>query len=305
MMLSASIGVAVYPHDGEDVTELLRNADSAMFYAKDAGRNNYSFFTRTMDQEVTRRFAIEEQLNSALEKGQFSLVYQPQVALLDNRIIAAEALIRWHNPTLGQVSPDEFIPVAEQSRLILPIGRYVLEEAIKLLAAIHDFQPHFRLAINLSPVQFRDFSLVPHIREMLKKYQVQASQIELEITEGILLSGSSFVSKTLEELSEMGVNLAMDDFGTGYSSLNYLRNYPFKVLKIDRCFMSDIMTSPGDREMIAAVVAMSQGLGLKVVAEGVETDEQRTFLQAIGCDYAQGFHFSKPLKEEQLMLCLR
>lgn len=301
MLLTASIGVAIYPNDGTTATELLRNADSAMFHAKESGRNSCSYFTRAMNLDVTRRFTIEEQLHSALERGELNLMYQPQVALQDHGINGAEALLRWHNPVLGQVSPEEFIPVAEQSSLILPIGRYVLEQAMKVLAQIQLSKPHFRMAINLSPVQFRDFGLVDSLNQLIRQYQIRPSNIELEITEGVLLGGSSVVKETLEALHQMGVTLAMDDFGTGYSSLSYLRSYPFDVLKIDRSFVNEIFDKPANKELINAIVAMSEGLGLKVVAEGVETKEQCEFLLGIGCDYGQGYFFSKPVSEMELL----
>lgn len=301
MLLTASIGVAIYPNDGTTATELLRNADSAMFHAKESGRNSCSYFTRAMNLDVTRRFTIEEQLHSALERGELNLMYQPQVALQDHGINGAEALLRWHNPVLGQVSPEEFIPVAEQSSLILPIGRYVLEQAMKVLAQIQLSKPHFRMAINLSPVQFRDFGLVDSLNQLIRQYQIRPSNIELEITEGVLLGGSSVVKETLEALHQMGVTLAMDDFGTGYSSLSYLRSYPFDVLKIDRSFVNEIFDKPANKELINAIVAMSEGLGLKVVAEGVETKEQCEFLLGIGCDYGQGYFFSKPVSETELL----
>jgi diguanylate cyclase (GGDEF)-like protein/PAS domain S-box-containing protein len=301
MVLTTSMGIAVYPNDGSSASELLRNADSALFHAKDSGRNTYSYFTRAMNLDVTRRFTIEEQLHSALDKNEFNLVYQPQVELQGNRTIAAEALLRWHNPVLGQVPPDEFISVAEQSNLIVPIGRFVLSQSLAMLAQVQKLEPDFRMAINLSPVQFRDNNLIDTLNELLEVHQVSPQSIELEITEGVLLSGSSRVRHTLQALSEMGIKLAMDDFGTGYSSLSYLRRYPFDVLKIDRSFVGDIASKPAEREMINAIVAMSQGLGLKVVAEGVETEEQRHFLQTVGCDYAQGYFFNRPLSEAQLI----
>ncbi len=300
MLLTASIGIAIYPNDGNTATELLRNADSAMFHAKESGRNTCSYFTRAMNLDVTRRFTIEEQLHSALEKNELSLLYQPQVELQGRGINGAEALLRWNNPLLGQVSPEEFISVAEQSSLIVPIGRFVLEQALKVLAQIQLIQPHFRMAINLSPVQFRDFGLIDSLDQLIRQYQIRPSNIELEITEGVLLGGSSVVRETLEALHQMGITLAMDDFGTGYSSLSYLRSYPFDVLKIDRSFIHDIFNKPADRELINAIVAMSDGLGLKVVAEGVETREQCEFLQTVGCDYGQGYFFSKPITEEDL-----
>ncbi len=301
MLLTASIGVAIYPSDGTTATELLRNADSAMFHAKESGRNTCSYFTRAMNLDVTRRFMIEEQLHSALERDELSLLYQPQVELQSHRMNGAEALLRWHNPVLGQVSPDEFIPVAEQSSLIVPVGRFVLKQALKVLAQIQLIQPHFRMAINLSPVQFRDFGLLDTLSQLIRQYQIRPANIELEITEGVLLGGSSVVKETLEALHQMGITLAMDDFGTGYSSLSYLRNYPFDVLKIDRSFVNDIFNKSSDRELINAIVAMSDGLGLKVVAEGVETKEQCEFLLSVGCDYGQGYFFSPAIPETALV----
>ena len=305
MVLSVSMGIAIYPNDGDTASDLLSNADSAMFYAKDSGRNTYSFFTRAMNLDVTRRFAIEEQLQSALERGELSLVYQPQVELKHKRIVAAEALLRWHNPVLGHIPPDEFISIAEQSSLILPIGRFVLEQALQMAARLQLVLPGFRMAINLSPIQFRDDELVESIKTLLNAHQIDAETIEIEITEGVLMSGSSHVRDTLQSLSKMGLKLAMDDFGTGYSSLSYLRNYPFEVLKIDRSFVGDITSKPAEREMINAIIAMSQGLGLRVVAEGVETREQQDFLETVGCDYGQGYFFSKPLSDDDLLLRLR
>lgn len=301
MMLTVSIGVALYPGDGRTATELLRNADSAMFHAKESGRNTWSYFTRAMNLDVTRRFTIEERLHSALEKGELSLLYQPQIDLQNQRIVGAEALLRWYNTELGQVPPDEFIPIAEQSSLILPIGRFVIEQALSVLAHIRQSQADFRMAINLSPVQFRDFGLADMLRQLLEQYQIPPGNIELEITEGVLLSGSSLVKETLETFNQIGITLAMDDFGTGYSSLGYLRKYPFDVLKIDRSFVNDIFSKPADRELINAIVAMSDGLGLKVVAEGVETSEQAEFLQMVGCDYGQGYFYSKPITDKQLL----
>ncbi|MTI63108.1 bifunctional diguanylate cyclase/phosphodiesterase [Methylophaga sp.] len=300
MMLTASIGVAIYPNDGTTATELLRNADSAMFHAKESGRNTCSYFTRAMNLDVTRRFTIEEQLHSALENNELSLLYQPQVELQSHGMNGAEALLRWHNPVLGQVSPEEFISVAEQSSLILPIGRFVLEQALKVLSQIQLTHPDFRMAINLSPVQFRDFGLVETLSQLIRDYQIRPSNIELEITEGVLLSGSPLVKETLDALHQMGIKLAMDDFGTGYSSLSYLRSYPFDVLKIDRSFVNEILNKPADRELINAIVAMSDGLGLKVVAEGVETSAQCEFLQTVGCDFGQGYFFSEPISESAL-----
>ncbi len=301
LMLTASIGIAVYPEDSDSVSELLRKSDSAMYHSKESGRNTYSYFTEQMNREVSRRLELEEQIHGALGRNEFSLVFQPQIVLHSGQIMGAEALLRWNNPALGEVSPTEFIPIAEQTGLILPIGQFVLEQALSVTAQLQQkYDPDFRIAVNLSPRQFRDPGLVEHIEQTITKAGINSEQLELEITEGVLMSGHSYITESIEALNSLGVSIAMDDFGTGYSSLSYLRNFPFNVLKIDRSFVNDITEDPADRELITAIVAMSQSLKLKVVAEGVETEEQYSELKAIGCDFAQGYLFSKPVTLQDL-----
>lgn len=304
LIVTASIGVAIFPNDGDSPMELLRNADSAMYHSKEQGRNTYSFFTDAMNQEVSRQLVLEQQLHGALNRGEFNIQYQPLVNVTDKAIIGVEALLRWNNPALGEISPDEFIPVAERTGLIVNIGRYVIEEALSQLREWQGCQGDFKLAINLSPRQFRDPDLVEFINRTMQQAEISANALELEITEGVLMSGHAYIDNTLEALSKMDLGIAMDDFGTGYSSLSYLRRYPFNILKIDRSFISDITTDPADRELISATIAMAHNLGLKVVAEGVETEEQFEYLHGLNCDHAQGYLFSMPVSASEITLML-
>jgi len=305
LMLTASIGIAMYPDDGMNSSELLRNADSAMYHSKDLGRNTYSYFTEAMNREVSRRLELEEQIHGALARGEFSIAYQPQIDIDSGRINGAEALLRWSNPVLGNVSPMEFIPIAEQTGLIVPIGQYVLLEALSLVRHVHQtFDPEFRISVNLSPRQFQDPDLAGFIVNGLRQSSVTGKYLSLEITEGVLMTGHRDVQDAFTKFVDLGIGISMDDFGTGYSSLSYLRRYPFSSLKIDRSFVNDIATSSAGRELIKATVAMAHVLNLNVVAEGVETDEQLTFLKFLGCDNAQGYLLSKPLPEERLFKLL-
>jgi len=302
LILTASAGIAIFPSDGNNVSELLRSADSAMYHSKETGRNTFSFFTKAMNEEVARQLTVEEQLHGAIERDELEVYYQTQIDIKTNRIIGAEALVRWNNNALGNVSPVEFIPIAEQTGIIIQLGEFVLKQALKTIKKWQSVKGEkFRIAVNLSPRQFHEPTLVEKIKKTLLDAQVESESLELEITEGVLMIGHDFIDNALDELSELGVFIAMDDFGTGYSSLSYLRKYPFDILKIDRSFVKDISTDPADKELISATVAMAHGLGLKVVAEGVETDEQYQFLKKIGCDYAQGYLFSKPMPEKKLL----
>ncbi len=305
LVLTASIGIAIYPNDGGSPSELLRNADSAMYHSKELGRNTYSFFTDAMNQEVSRRLALEEQMHGALHRNEFRLCYQPQIDIKSGEIISAEALLRWHNPALGDISPLEFIPIAEQNGLIVPIGQFVLDESINMVSKWRQGNhSSFKVAINISPRQFRDPALAASIEKALQQAKVPASSLELEITEGVLMDGHAYINDALKSLNGSGVGIAMDDFGTGYSSISYLRNYPFDTLKIDRSFVQDIYTDPADKELINAVISMAHGLGLKVIAEGVETEEQLTYLASHDCEYAQGYFFSKPVPPEEITTML-
>lgn len=300
IILTLSAGVAIYPVDGATPAELLKNADSAMYFAKGQGRNTYSFFTESMNKDILRRLHLEEQMQGALDRNEFMVVYQPQCSISNNRIDGAEALLRWHNPELGSVPADEFIQIAEQTGIIIQLGNFVLTEALKTAKQWLSIDPAFKIAVNLSPRQFRDPALVDNIINALVSTGFPGKQLELEITEGVLMSGHSYIHQALDKLSEIGVIISMDDFGTGYSSLSYLRSYPFNVLKIDRSFIRDIDVDRADLELVNAAIAMGHGLGLEIVAEGVEHQKQLDLLSKLNCDIAQGYLFSKPVGAEKL-----
>lgn len=298
--LSASIGIALHPDHGSNPGELLRKADTAMYHAKDRGRAGFAFFTTELDDSVNRRFTLEHHLTSALALGELQVHYQPQVDLHSGNVVGIEALLRWYNPELGQVSPAEFIPIAEQNGAILAIGRFVLREALsKLEALCSSHGSILKLAINLSPNQFRDANLIDDIKAALKDTGQPASVLELEITEGVLMERRMEAEEILAQLHDLGVGLSMDDFGTGYSSLSYLRRYPFDSLKIDRSFINGIATNKADRELVSATIAMAHHLGLTLTAEGVETMEQRDILVQLGCEYAQGYLFGRAVTAEE------
>jgi len=302
LILTLSIGIALYPVNGVVASDLLRNADTAMYQAKGLGRNTYSFFTQEMNIVMQRRFAIEEQMHGALERNEFELYYQPQFDLSNNNMIGAEALLRWHNPTLGNVTPDEFIPIAEHTGLIVPIGQFVIKQALEFLSHWqHKQNKKFTMAVNLSPRQFRDKKLLSLIQKTINDLGVDFKDFELEITEGVLMGGQRYIKDALLEINSLGIKLSMDDFGTGYSSLSYLRQYNFDVLKIDRSFINGITINKSDCDLVKATIAMSHSLGLLVVAEGVETKEQLVLLKELGCDFVQGYYLSKPMTGEQLI----
>ena len=302
LILTTSIGVAVFPDNGKSATDLLRNADAAMYQSKERGRNTYSFFTRQMNEMILRRLEIEEQLYGALERNEFEVYYQPKISLKDWKVMGAEALLRWNNPMMGPVAPDEFIPIAEHTGLIVPIGKYVLARALDFLSEWGGAHPQeCTVAVNLSPRQFRDQDFVDFVKECLDSSNVPPERLEFEITEGVLMIGQSCVDEVLSALHTLGVKLSMDDFGTGYSSLSYLRQYDFDLLKIDRSFVSGITANKEDRDLVTATIAMAHSLNMRVVAEGVETAEQLMVLDELGCDIAQGYHFSKPIPAQEVM----
>ncbi len=301
LVITVSIGIACYPEDGANSDELLRNADTAMYRAKEMGRNTYQNYTASMNKDISRRLALEEQLNGALSRGEFTVLYQPLIDLQSKVIIGVEALIRWHSSVLGPISPDDFIPIAEQSSSIDKIGQYVLSEAMTWTAKWRTMTNHeFSTAVNLSPTQFRNQKLPTMISDLLKKHDLPAASLEVEITEGVLLSGYPYLEETINTLKDLGIGISMDDFGTGYSSLSYLRSYPFNTLKIDRSFINDISVDEADRELINAAISMGHGLGLKVIAEGIETEDQLAHLINLGCDIGQGYLFSKPVTGEEI-----
>jgi diguanylate cyclase (GGDEF)-like protein/PAS domain S-box-containing protein len=305
LILTASIGISIYPSDGDTPAELLRHADTAMYHSKEQGRNTYNYFTETMNQGVSRRLQLEEHLHGALERDEFELHFQPVLDTVTRDIVAVEALLRWHSSTLGEVRPDEFIPIMEQTGQIVPTGHYVLRRA---LSQVKNWQKilnrTFKVAINISPRQFRDPNFANNIEDLLNEFEISNTAIELEVTEGVLMSGHTYIDETLKSLNRLGVGIVMDDFGTGYSSLSYLRSYPFDALKIDRSFVNDITSDPADRELVNASIAMAHGLGLKVIAEGVETEEQLSHLAKQGCERVQGYLFSRPVPADEITLML-
>jgi len=306
LVITPSIGIAMYPSDGEDFDALSRCADIAMYRAKRDGRNNYRFFTPEMQARSARNLQLENALRRALERDQLHLHYQPQVSLQDGRIIGAEALLRWKHPELGMVSPAEFIPVAEDSGLILPIGEWVLRTAIRQLKAWMDrgIAPMI-ISVNLSAVQFRQPKLLKLVTQILKEEGLPPQYLELELTEGVTMNDPVTAVKVMDNLHERGIRMSIDDFGTGYSSLSQLKRFQVYKLKIDQSFVRDVVDDPDDKAIVKAIINVAKGLGLRTIAEGVETQEQLEFLQENGCDEIQGFHYSKPITADQFETFVR
>jgi len=294
--VSISIGIAVYPYDGENVETLTKSADSAMYHAKALGRNNYQFFTQSMNERVKQLTELEHNLRLAIENNEFLLEYQPKVDIKTGEIIGVEALIRWQHSQWGMVSPDRFISIAEDTGLIKPIGAWVLHEACRQNRKWQDAGlKKIPIAVNVSVVQLREKSFLHEVTELLMLSGLEPKYLELEVTESVAIDGENDTIHLLNTLRGMGVGLSIDDFGTGYSSLSYLKRLPISTLKIDKSFIRDIQTDPDDATIITAIIRMSHGLKLKVIAEGVETQEQLDFLNAQGCDQYQGYFISKPV----------
>ena len=297
MVIGASVGIAVGPDDGRTCHDLMRNADLALYQAKADGRGIYRLFEPKMDAEIQERRALESDLRNALAASEFELHYQPVVDLASNHICGVEALIRWHHPKRGMVPPNMFIPMAEEIGLIIPLGEWVIRQACAVAAR---WPEDLRIAVNLSPAQFRSPGLVQVILNALATSGLAAERLELEITETVLLQDSEATLSTLYQLRELGVRIAMDDFGTGYSSLSYLQSFPFDKIKIDRSFVKDITQSTGSRNIVEAVAALAKGLGMAATAEGVETEEQLNSIASAGCTEMQGFLFSRPLPAKEI-----
>ena len=303
--ISASIGMAFYPDDGEESELLLKNADLALYQAKYGGRAGYSFFNNQMDQAANQRLAMESHLRHAIERDELYVLYQPIVELETGSMVAVEALLRWNNPKLGNVPPDEFIPLAEETGFIHEMGEWVFKQACKDAAEWQRNRP-IRLAVNISPRQFNSPArFVETVLGTLEQTGLPPSQLELEITEGALLIDMPEVSRLLEEFESMGIRLSIDDFGTGYSALSYLQRFPFDVLKIDRSFIQDVLSNHLTSTLARAILAMAQALDLEVIGEGVETEEQAKYLREVGCDLAQGYLFSKPVDRSMVSSMLR
>ncbi|HTO76461.1 MAG TPA: EAL domain-containing protein [Thermoanaerobaculia bacterium] len=299
--ITASIGIATFPADGEDAETLLRNADTAMYRAKELGRNNFQLCTPELTSKAVERLTIQNGLRLALDRDELVLHYQPVVSLTSGRIVGLEALVRWQHAEKGLIMPGAFISVAEETGLILPLGEWVLVTAAKQLKHWQNAGlPDLRMAVNVSARQFRETSLVRTIEKALGDSEVQPHHLEIEITESIAMESAEVVVANLESLRNMSVGISIDDFGTGYSSLTYLKRYPINSLKIDRSFVTDVATNPADAGIVRAVVEMAHGMKLNVIAEGVETKDQFAHLQKYGCDEMQGYWFSKPLPVEAI-----
>jgi len=296
LRITASIGIAVYPDHAQDSENLIKYADVAMYQAKENGRNCYQHFDPSMNASSYERLKLETALRDALQRNELEVFYQPQVNLADGHIIGCEALVRWLHPTLGMIYPEKFIPLAEETGLIIPINHWVAEQAIKQCRAWRDIGfDALTMSINLSALQFRQHSLLQQIRDLLQQYNLPANVLDLELTESILMQGVERTLATLHELSAMGVIISIDDFGTGYSSLSYLKLFPIKQLKIDQSFVRDITTDTSDATMVRTIIVMARSLKLHVIAEGVETAEQAAFLAQCGCERAQGYYYSRPI----------
>jgi diguanylate cyclase (GGDEF)-like protein/PAS domain S-box-containing protein len=306
LSVSCSVGISIFPEHGADGEALIKNADAAMYSAKDYGRDNFRFFTEDMNVQVAARLNLENSLRLALEKKELYLVYQPQMDIGTGRITGLEALLRWQSPELGLVPPAEFIPIAENSRLIMPIGEWVLRTACTQARKWQDDGlPPLPVAVNVSAAQFLHGGFRELIRSVLRDTGLPSQYLELELTESLLLSNADATFVVLQELKAMGLKLAIDDFGTGYSSFSYLKHFPIGKLKIDRSFIRDVAIGPDDAAITAAIISMAKTLNLKVIAEGVETEAQMSFLRDHHCDEIQGYYFSKPLSIGEVVEKLR
>lgn len=304
--VSGSIGIAMYPEHGQDIDSLMKNADTAMYQAKAAGRNGYAFFSAEMDVAARSRHEVENALRHALTRKEFVLHYQPQADVAGGEVVALEALLRWNRPGMGLVPPNDFIPVAEESGLIVPMTEWILDEVCRQLRQWRDAgMVHLPVAINLSPVQFRREGLYEIAMEKVQEYGLKPGDIEFEITENVLMLNTDGVMRTLDRLRAAGFHLIIDDFGTGYSSLSYLKRFPVVKLKIDRSFVRDVSDDPDDAAIAGAIIGMARSLKLGVVAEGVEKDEQLDFLRQEQCKSMQGYLLSRPLPPDELELLLR
>lgn len=304
--VTASVGISVFPDDGQDSETLLRNADNAMYRAKEAGRNSYRFYSGDMSARAFERLTLENNLRTALERDEFELYYQPQVRVSDREVVGMEALVRWNHPELGLVPPEDFIPLLEDTGLIVPVGEWILRQACMQMRRWRDLGiAHGRMTVNISARQFADRGFVDTVRRTLDTAGLDHDCLELEMTESVFLRDSHDTTETLRTMGELGVALAIDDFGTGYSSLSYLKRFPIDTLKIDRSFIRDITDDPDDEALSGAILAMAQRLQLRVIAEGVETEAQLTMLQELGCELVQGYLFSRPLAAAQMQQYLQ
>ncbi len=302
IMVTICIGIALYPDDGKDALVLLRNADSAVYKAKEIGINNYQFYTPEINTRAFEQLTLEIQLRKSIKENQLLIYYQPQWEIGSKKILGMEALLRWKHPELGMVSPEKFIPLAEENGLIIPISEWIIESVIRQILEwkSQDYRK-YRVAINISARQFHESDIVGFLEKMLTQYAIDSSNLELELTERITMwEGSQNIEKMMK-IREMGIHLSLDDFGTGYSSLSYLRKFPIDLLKIDQSFIKHLNEKMEDAAIVKTIIAMGKSLRMKTIAEGVETEEQRKFLQENGCDYGQGFLISPALPASEIV----
>lgn len=304
--VTASIGISTYPENGEDAETLTKNADTAMYHAKEYGRDNYQFFQKEMNLQAVERQSLEGQLRYVLERGELSVHYQPKISLKTGVITGVETLVRWQHPERGLLLPGQFLAIAEDSGLILGIGRWVLREACRQTRVWLDAGLQaVPVAVNISPLEFRSEYFFEVVRAALDNTRLDPKYLELELTETVLMRDAESTASALEQLKAMGVRVSIDDFGTGYSSLSYLTRFPIDAMKLDQSFVHDIITSSDDAILVNAIISMAKGLKHRVIAEGVETQEQLAFLQAAGCDEGQGYYFSRPMVSHQFAKLLQ
>ena len=304
--ISMSIGISIYPDDGQDAETQIKNADTAMYFAKNNGRNNYKFFKQDMNDHAVKRQSIEASLRRSLERQEFVLHYQPKINLQSGTIVGVEALIRWQHPEQGLLPPGQFVSIAEDCGLILPIGRWVLQEVCRQARYWQQAGlPPIIVAVNISALEFQNNDFLESIRAVLEETGLEPRYLELELTESVLMQDAGSTDSMLHALANLGVKLAIDDFGTGYSSLSYLRKFPINTLKIDQSFVNQMCSNPEDAAIVSAVISMGKNLKLCVIAEGVESLEQSAFLQAQHCDEGQGYYFGRPMVAEVLATLLK
>jgi diguanylate cyclase (GGDEF)-like protein len=304
--LSVSIGIAMYPEDGNDTMNLMKNADTAMYHAKESGKNNFSFYAKNMNAQALSRLCLERDLQKALEYNEFTLLFQPIIDIQSKDIVSAEALIRWNHPEKGLILPDQFISLAEETNMISEIGAWTIYQALEAMQLWQqEGFNNLRVAVNLSPRQLTDNILLPTISRALQEFSLTTCDLEFELTENMLMDSNAFTLQQLQKIKALGITLAIDDFGTGYSSLRYLSQFPIDTLKIDKSFIAALPDSRSDVSIIQAIIALAHSLKLRVVGEGVENELQYKFLQSHHCDLLQGFYFSKPLTRTEMLEYLR